>query len=54
LKFSGKIIADTKDAIRLEEADYSAVYYIARKDVKMARLVRSSHRTYCPFKGQAS
>lgn len=54
VKFNGEIIADTNDAIRLDEADYPAVYYIPRKDVKMDRLVRSNHRTYCPFKGHAS
>ena len=54
VRFKGEIIADTKDAIRLDEADYPAVYYIPRKDVKMDRLVRSNHRTYCPFKGHAS
>jgi uncharacterized protein (DUF427 family) len=30
------------------------VYYLPRKDVKMDRLVRSSHQTYCPYKGTAS
>ena len=54
VRFKGEIIADTKDAIRLDEGEYPAVYYIPRKDVKMDRLVRSNHRTYCPFKGHAS
>jgi uncharacterized protein (DUF427 family) len=52
--FDGAVIADTRDAIRLEEADYPAVYYVPRKDVKMERLSRTSHHTYCPFKGNAS
>jgi uncharacterized protein (DUF427 family) len=30
------------------------VYYIPRKDVRMDRLVRTTHRTYCPFKGHAA
>jgi len=54
VKFKGELVADSKDAIRLEETNHSAVFYIRREDVKMERLVRSSHQTYCPFKGQAS
>jgi uncharacterized protein (DUF427 family) len=59
--FKGELIADTKDAIALEEAAPAGsstvapvVYYIPRKDVKMERLVHTSHRTHCPFKGDAS
>ena len=54
VKLDGEVIADTRDAIRLEEGDYPAVYYIPRKDVRMDRLVRSKHQTVCPFKGTAS
>ena len=50
----GEVIADTRDAVRLDEDGYSAVYYIPRKDVKMERLVRTDHRSTCPFKGEAS
>ena len=49
-----EVIADTKNAIRLEEGTYPAVYYFPRGDVKMDRLERTSHKTYCPFKGDAS
>jgi uncharacterized protein (DUF427 family) len=52
--FNGEVIADTRDAVEMKEGDYSLVYYVPRKDVRMDRLIRSSHRTYCPFKGQAS
>jgi uncharacterized protein (DUF427 family) len=51
---NGEVIADTRDAIRLEEGDYPAAFYFPRKDVKMDRLARSGHQTYCPFKGTAS
>ena len=59
--FKGELIADTRDAIALEEATgpgkstvAPVVYYVPRKDVKMDRLERTSHRTHCPFKGDAS
>jgi len=59
IKFRGEVIADTKDAIQFEETHVGhvvapVIYYFPRKDVKMERLVRTSHETYCPFKGQAS
>jgi uncharacterized protein (DUF427 family) len=50
----GELIADTRDAVRLDEDGYPAVYYIPRKDVKMERLERTDHRSTCPFKGEAS
>jgi uncharacterized protein (DUF427 family) len=59
VKFKGEVIADTRDAVALEEAMSGStvapiVYYLPRKDVKMARLERTAHRTHCPFKGDAS
>lgn len=51
---AGKKIADTRDALVLKEASYPAVYYIPRKDVDMALLQRTTHQTYCPYKGDAS
>lgn len=54
VRFKGEVIADTKDAVRLEEDGHPAVYYLPRKDVKMERLVRSSHHTSCSFKGEAA
>jgi pyridoxine 4-dehydrogenase len=54
VRVSGKVIADTRDALTLREADYPAVVYIPRRDVDMTALTRSEHTTYCPYKGDAS
>ncbi|MGV1791752.1 DUF427 domain-containing protein [Rhizobium sp. A37_96] len=51
---AGKIIADTNDALSLKEASYPAVLYIPRRDVDMAALQKTSHETYCPYKGECS
>jgi uncharacterized protein (DUF427 family) len=51
---AGKMIADTRDALTLREAAYPAVLYIPRKDVDMSLLERTSHTTYCPYKGDCS
>jgi len=54
VKVSGRVIADTKDALTLREAGYSQVQYIPRKDVDMSQLVRTDHHTYCPYKGDCT
>ena len=50
----GKVIADSRDALTLREASYTAVQYIPRRDVDMDALTRSKYTTYCPYKGEAS
>jgi uncharacterized protein (DUF427 family) len=54
VSYNGEVIADSTDALVLEEGNYPPVYYLPRKDVKMERLIRTSHTTYCPHKGQAT
>lgn len=61
VKYQGELIADTTDALALQEpmgADTSTVapvvYYLPRKDVKTERLVRTPKTTHCPFKGDAT
>ncbi|HZQ71301.1 MAG TPA: DUF427 domain-containing protein [Burkholderiales bacterium] len=54
VKVAGEVIADTTAALRMEEGTYPPMYYFPRSDVRMERLVRTEHRSYCPFKGNAS
>ena len=48
---AGRLIADTRNALTLREADYSPVQYIPRQDVDFAQLEQTDHATYCPYKG---
>jgi uncharacterized protein (DUF427 family) len=54
ITFNGEVVADSRDAVRLDEGNYAPVYYLPRKDVKMERLIRTSHTTHCPHKGDAT
>lgn len=54
IRVGDRVIADTRRALVLREADYPAVRYIPRADVDMTALSRSDTQTYCPYKGDAS
>ncbi|HEX7791280.1 MAG TPA: DUF427 domain-containing protein [Afipia sp.] len=50
----GETIAETAHALVLKEASYPAVQYIPREDADPAKLKRTGHSTYCPYKGDAN
>ena len=52
--FSGKVVADTKRALVLQEASYKPVFYIPRQDAQMALFERTTNATHCAYKGDAS
>ncbi|MBO9124907.1 MULTISPECIES: DUF427 domain-containing protein [unclassified Rhizobium] len=52
--WNGHVVADSRKALTLNEASYPAVFYIPRIDVDMALLTRSTHKSFCPYKGEAS
>lgn len=54
VKVAGRIVADTRHALTLQEASYPAVQYIPREDVDMSLLERTDHATYCPYKGECA
>jgi uncharacterized protein (DUF427 family) len=51
---AGKIVAESIRALRLEEKGYPPVYYLPRSDADMSLLVRTTHYTYCPYKGDCA
>jgi uncharacterized protein (DUF427 family) len=51
---AGWVIADTRNALTLREADYPPVEYIPREDVDLSQLKRTDRVTYCPYKGDCN
>ena len=51
---AGRIVAESTQAVRLEEKGYPPVYYLPRNDADMSLLVRTTHYTYCPYKGDCA
>ena len=51
---AGKVVADSRDALTLQEASYPAAYYVPLADVDQSLLEASETTSYCPFKGEAT
>ena len=54
VSFAGVTIADSTEAIRLEEEGHGHVHYLPEKDVRRDLLRSTGHHTRCPYKGEAS
>ncbi|MDP4003615.1 DUF427 domain-containing protein [Methylobacterium sp. NEAU K] len=50
---AGVPVADTRDALRLEEARYAPVFYVPRADIRAENFVPSARTSHCPYKGDA-
>ena len=53
VRVNGEVVAETDDALTLQESTYPAVQYIPCA-MSCRRLKASDTQTYCPFKGDAS
>jgi len=51
--FNGVTIADTERAKRVLETSSPPVYYIPPDDIRMEYLARTSHASFCEWKGHA-
>ena len=54
VSLAGRVIADTRNALTVHEAEYPAVQYIPREDVDLTQSERTDHATYCPYKGDCN
>ena len=54
VRVNGEVVADTDNALTLQESTYAAVQYIPLADVNRDVLRRTDTATYCPYKGDAS
>jgi uncharacterized protein (DUF427 family) len=51
---AARVIADTRNALILREANYPPVLYIPRQDANMPLLERTQQSSHCPYKGDCS
>jgi len=54
VKLGGEVIAESENALLVEETRHAPVYYLPRPDVRMDLATPGEAESYCPFKGQAS
>jgi uncharacterized protein (DUF427 family) len=48
------VLGQSRRALALKEGSYPPVVYVPREDIDMGRLVRTNHKSSCPWKGQAT
>ncbi len=54
VEFAGRVVADTRRAVRVLETSHPPSYYLPRADVDTSVLETVKHRTFCEFKGRAA
>ncbi len=54
VRVDGEVVAESDNALTLQESTYPAVQYIPLSDVVSTALTSSDTTTYCPYKGDAT
>lgn len=50
----GVVFAETRRAKMLAEPPYADVWYIPFADIRFEHLIKTTHASHCPYKGDAS
>ena len=54
VRAGGAVLAESQNALALNEGSYGAVIYFPRDDIAMAFLDASERTSFCPHKGDAN
>jgi len=54
IEIAGEVIAESRRPLILEETRCPTRWYLPREDVRLERLERTTTRTHCPYKGDAT
>jgi uncharacterized protein (DUF427 family) len=54
VRYGEHVIADSRQALTLQESTYPPVIYFPREDVSMEFFSRTEKTTHCPYKGDAN
>lgn len=54
VEFADRVIAESNRSLRVLETSHPPVFYIPRSDIVASLVRRTSHSSFCEFKGRAS
>jgi uncharacterized protein (DUF427 family) len=54
VSLGGDVVADSRATLTVCETKHEPVVYFPREDVRFEALERTDHKSFCPFKGEAS
>jgi uncharacterized protein (DUF427 family) len=54
VSLGGTVVADSRATLTVRETKHEPVIYFPREDVRFEALERTDHKSFCPFKGEAS